>query len=50
MKDAHQGLLAALRAGDVEAARTGLEACRALDWGVHAALLESYARRLERGA
>jgi adenylate cyclase len=50
LKRAHGRLLAGLRAGDLAAVRASLEACRSLGWGELAALFESYARRLERGA
>ncbi len=50
LKQTHANLLAALRSGDLATARARLDACRALGWPELAALFESYAPRLERGA
>jgi adenylate cyclase len=48
-KALHAELLAALGAGDAATARTKLKACRALGWMAVDGLMESYARRLQRG-
>jgi hypothetical protein len=48
LKQMHGELLAAMASGDLDTARARLEACRSLGGTELAALLESYAPRIER--
>ena len=50
LKDMHAELLAAMRSGDLKAARAKLEACQSLGWDELAVLFESYAPRIKQGA